>query len=219
MAEVKRTSTNICNRTAQSSVPLSSRRHQTSKIEMNPNNMKKKTITILMIATMAASLPITAHAQFGPRAKGANLSGECTFAETTNTRGMPGMRILRHRDALGLTDPQIEQIQQLANQYRSAFESHRTAAQASRDALRQVMTETPYDEATLRRAIDAAQPFRMDGMLLQARFRAELNAILTEDQRTKLNSFDRKRGNPGEGRGFRPGKRNAEGRNLRGSAA
>ncbi|MEP7132770.1 MAG: Spy/CpxP family protein refolding chaperone [Acidobacteriota bacterium] len=102
--------------------------------------------------------------------------------------GIPRMfaRMVRFLD---LTAEQQAQIKTVLKTHAAEIEAQMAAKQAARQALRQAVLATPIDEATIRQRAAESGKVEADGAVLLARIRAEVDPILTPDQRTKVQAF------------------------------
>ena len=90
---------------------------------------------------------------------------------------------------LDLTSDQQSQIKDVLRSHETEIEAQMTAARTARQALHAAVTTLPVDEATIRaRAADVGK-VHADGAVLFAKIRAEVDPILTADQKTKLQTF------------------------------
>ncbi|MEP6800782.1 MAG: Spy/CpxP family protein refolding chaperone [Acidobacteriota bacterium] len=90
---------------------------------------------------------------------------------------------------LDLTGDQQTQIKGVLKAHAGEIEAQMTAKRAARQALRQAMLAQPIDEAAIRqRAMESGQ-VEADGAVLFARLRAEVDPILTPEQRTRVQTF------------------------------
>jgi Spy/CpxP family protein refolding chaperone len=100
--------------------------------------------------------------------------------------------------ALDLTSVQQSQIKDILRSHETEIEAQMTAARTARQALRTAVTTLPVDEATIRaRAADAGK-VHADGAVLFAGIRAEIDPILTADQKAKLLAFQSRIGHKGD---------------------
>lgn len=99
--------------------------------------------------------------------------------------GAPRMfrRIAR---ALDLTDDQKAQVKTILRNHSADITAQMTASRNAKRALRDAVMAQPLDENAIRgRATDAGR-VHADGAVLFAKIRAEVDPILTPDQREKL---------------------------------
>jgi Spy/CpxP family protein refolding chaperone len=102
--------------------------------------------------------------------------------------GAPKMfrRIAR---ALDLTDDQKAQVKTILKNHVAEITAQMTASRNAKRALRDAVVAQPLDESAIRaRAADAGR-VHADGAVLFARIRAEVDPILTDDQREKLKAL------------------------------
>lgn len=112
-------------------------------------------------------------------------------------RGMPGMRhggpmmdgpgrdgglLLRQLD---LTDAQRDQIRAINEAHRDEARALGEKARAAREAMRHAMRAETVDESAIRAASAATAEVQAERALLGARIRAEINQVLTPEQREK----------------------------------
>jgi Spy/CpxP family protein refolding chaperone len=91
--------------------------------------------------------------------------------------------------ALDLSGDQQTAIKDVLRNHAGEITAQMNASRAARRALREAMVATPSDEAAIRaRAADAGR-VQGDGAVLFARIRAELEPILTPEQRDKAKKF------------------------------
>jgi Spy/CpxP family protein refolding chaperone len=91
--------------------------------------------------------------------------------------------------AVGLTSDQQTQIKVVLRAHEIEIETQMKATRAARQALHAAVMASPIDEGAIRaRAADVGS-VHADGAVLFARIRAEIDPILTADQKTKLQTF------------------------------
>lgn len=102
--------------------------------------------------------------------------------------GAPRMfrRIAR---ALDLTAEQQTQVKTILKNHAEEITAQMNASRTAKKALRDAVMLQPVDETTIRaRAADAGK-VHADGAVLFARIHAEVDPVLTPDQRDKLKAF------------------------------
>ncbi len=91
--------------------------------------------------------------------------------------------------ALDLSADQETSVKSVLRNHADEIAAQMTASRAARKALREAVMASPSDESTIRaRAADAGR-VQGDGAVLFAKIRAELDPILTPDQREKARTF------------------------------
>lgn len=135
--------------------------------------MRRLTSGVALMATVMTLAPLSAEAQRGPR----------------GPRGMgPGVRgpgvemIMRLRERLGLSEDQIQQLDQI----RQEAVQRRTAHQAEMEELRSSVRAGQTEATELRELVQQRQE-AAQGIRDAERERVE--AVLTEDQRTELENL------------------------------
>ena len=116
----------------------------------------------------AGAFPERAHSGFGPRLFG---------------------RIAR---ALDLTDDQKARIKTVVKSHASEIETQMEASAAARRAVHEAVLAQPVDEAAIRAAALRLGQVHADGAVLFAKVRTEVQPILTEEQRGKIQNFREK---------------------------
>ena len=90
---------------------------------------------------------------------------------------------------LDLTADQQTAVKSVLRNHADEIAANMTATRAARRALREAVMAAPPDESTIRaRAADAGR-IQGDGAVLFAKIRAEVDPILTPDQRDKARAF------------------------------
>ena len=115
---------------------------------------------------------------------------------------MPGghrnsaMRMFRHMsEALDLSDDQKTRIKGVLKAHSTEIETHMKALSDARKALHQAALSDAPDESAIRSAAQSLGWIQGDGALLFAKIRAEVDPILSDDQRGKLRQLrDRAKG-------------------------
>jgi len=113
----------------------------------------------------AGAFPQRGHSEFGPRLFG---------------------RIAR---ALDLTDDQKSQIKAILKTHASEIETQMKASAAARRAVHEAVLAQPVDEAAIRAAAQRLGEVHADGAVLFAKIRTEVQPLLTEEQRAKIQKF------------------------------
>jgi periplasmic protein CpxP/Spy len=122
----------------------------------------------------AGALPGRGHGDFAPR----------VFA--------------RMAKALDLSDDQKSQIKAVLKAHAAEIEAQMRSSSAARRALHQAVLAQPSDEAAIRAAARELGQVQGDGAVLFARVRTEIQPILTEEQRGKLQQLRERVHNHGE---------------------
>jgi protein CpxP len=128
-------------------------------------------IAVLGVAGLAAgrlsagAFPRGAHSDFGPRVFG---------------------RIAR---ALDLSDDQKNQIKAILKTHALEIEAQMKASASARRAVHDAVLAQPPDETAIRAAAQKLGQVHGDGAVLFAKIRTEVQPILTDEQRAKIQTF------------------------------
>jgi len=136
--------------------------------------MGKKSLLAIGAVALAALLAVVAHAQLAPR------------------RGH-GMQHGRMFETLNLTDAQKKSISDI---FAANRESTRPLMQQLRDqhrALNDASQKQPFDESTVRFQAQELSKIQSEMMVRRAAVMNQVSAVLTPDQRTKLQELKAQR--------------------------
>lgn len=98
----------------------------------------------------------------------------------------PGLMIEHMADHLDLDDSQREQVQNIVEAARPEIEALREQLRANREALGSLDADDPAYSTQLNDIAVSNGQLATEGTLLFTRVRSEINAVLTEEQRDKL---------------------------------
>jgi Spy/CpxP family protein refolding chaperone len=91
--------------------------------------------------------------------------------------------------ALDLTEAQREQVRQLTAQHREQSRTLLGRLQAAQDARRKAVEAIPFNEPEVRTAAQALAEVEAELAVQQARLQADIYALLTPDQQTRLQTM------------------------------
>lgn len=94
--------------------------------------------------------------------------------------------------ALDLTDGQKSKIKDVLRSHASEIEAQMKASAAARSALHDAVLAKPTVESAIRAAALQVGQAQGDGAVLLAKIRAEVEPILTADQKAKIQAFHEK---------------------------
>ena len=101
--------------------------------------------------------------------------------------GAPGpMLLLRAREALDLTDQQVERIESLHADLREAHGAHMEQARAAQARAREALRGDTPDLDAAEAALEEAAAHRIQAHMTMARGHLRARDVLTEEQRTRL---------------------------------
>lgn len=101
---------------------------------------------------------------------------------------------------LDLTEAQREQVFKLRHEQAPALREKREAVRKAQQALRELATAPTFDSARARELADAQGKAMADAALLRAETMNRMVAVLTPEQRAKLDELRAQRGHRGPGR-------------------
>ncbi|MEE4378135.1 MAG: Spy/CpxP family protein refolding chaperone [Candidatus Competibacteraceae bacterium] len=108
--------------------------------------------------------------------------------------GQQGFNVERIADKLDLNDEQRVQIAAVVDKSSQQMASLRDQMKANREQLRELSQQSPFDETAVRNVADTQGDLKANMIVLRAQQRAEINAILTDEQRAQ---WEEKRGKRG----------------------
>lgn len=91
--------------------------------------------------------------------------------------------------ALDLSDDQKSQIKSILKAHASEIETQIKASASARRGVHDAVLAQPPDEAAIRAAAQKFGQVHADGAVLFAKIRTEIQPILTEEQRAKIQKF------------------------------
>ena len=108
--------------------------------------------------------------------------------------GGRGFNVDRMAEKLNLTDDQRTQIEAIMEESIQQMSDQRDRMQDNREQLRELIQQSPLNEAEVRKVADAQGDLKADMIVLRAQKRAKINTVLTDDQRAQLEERRGKRG-------------------------
>jgi len=134
---------------------------------------------LLAAGSLAVAIPaVQAHPSDGPRAERMRGGGE-------------GMRFLRRLD---LTDAQRDQVKKIFEEQAPAMRTRMEAARTAQQELRTLAMSPNFDSGRARDLADTAAKAHADAAVMRAEGMSKVFALLTPEQRTKLEERREHRG-------------------------
>ncbi|MBN1787718.1 MAG: Spy/CpxP family protein refolding chaperone [Sedimentisphaerales bacterium] len=160
--------------------------------------MKKTHLTIIMV------LLLTAAQLYAGQCTGQGKGKRHRFGQSRPAGPRIGL-ILKSADELGLDPNQVDQLKTLADQSKDQLKAAGQTVKEKRDALNELV-QAGAPEADIRAAAAAVGVALGDASVLKAEINAKVNAILTDEQKAKLEELkDEKmqgrKGRHGKGKG------------------
>lgn len=154
---------------------------------------RARTLSALAMAAALVAAPLAASASpgmsgdGGPRHHQKEKGGHGFFGHKGGDSGRfgkdHGMR------ALNLSQEQQDKIFKIRQDKAQAFYDQKKALRAARDSLRDVGRDGAFDEAKAKQASDALGQAQSRLALLRAQTHAEIQAVLTPEQREKMSQM------------------------------
>ena len=144
--------------------------------------MKNHVARFLIASSLALGIPFAAHAQAMPDGAHSQMSGR-------HGQGGP-QRLLRRLD---LTEAQRDQVFKIFHDQAPAMREQMKVARRASQELRQASLSPSYDRARARQLADTQAKALSEVMLMRADNMSRVVALLTPDQRSKLQQL-RERG-------------------------
>src|SRR5262249_17914424 len=111
------------------------------------------------------------------------------------TRGDFATRVFtRISSSLDLSDDQVGKVKDILRNHAPEIRAQLQASASARETLHAAMIAQPLDESAVRAAAQKAGETQAHGALLFARLRAEVDPILTPEQKSKIQGFQRRMG-------------------------
>lgn len=116
------------------------------------------------------------------------------FGDRSGPMGMEGPRGMQGLRGLGLTEAQRDQIFKIRNEQAPAFYEQMKKVRGAREELRRLSSADSFDEAKVREAANAQARAMADLAVLRAQTANRVRAVLTPEQRSRLDEMrDRRR--------------------------
>jgi len=148
--------------------------------------MKKSSKLLITSVLVASSLGLVATATAKPFGEGPGCGRGAHYMGADYKRGGHEFNVERMAKKLNLTDDQRTQIEAIVEASKQQKNDQRDKMQANREQLRELTQQSPLNEAEVRKVADAQGELKADMIVLRARQRAEINAVLTDEQRAQL---------------------------------
>lgn len=103
--------------------------------------------------------------------------------------GGHGLKLERLADRVNATDEQRAAIRAIADGSRQQMTNLRDEIRANRGQLKELTRQTPLDEAAVRSVADKQGELKAEMIVMRARERSEMKAVLTDEQRAELDEM------------------------------
>lgn len=161
--------------------------------------MKTATKSVLAATLIASSVGLTTMVSAMPFGDGPGCgrgSHHMGPGERVGERG-PKLERLAHR--LNMTDEQRAEIEAIRSGSQKQMVELREKIRANRDQIRELIRQPDFDEAAIRSVADEQGDFKADMIVLRARQRSGMRAVLTDEQRDQLDEMPKRKHFRGRG--------------------
>lgn len=161
--------------------------------------------TMLIAGSLALSIPFAAQARPG------GFDGGCHHAKVAFKHGEFGKRGGAFMRGLDLTEAQRDKIFEIRHAAAPTLREKGKTVFEARKALREASQAEQFDEAKVRSAAERVAKAQADVTVERLRVKQQVLAVLTPEQRTKLEQAKERRGKHHHGKhGKRHGERPAQ---------
>ncbi len=134
--------------------------------------------SVLLSVLLAGGLAFSAHAA---SAHGARGGGGERFVE-------------RMAERLDLDDEQLASVRAVVDEHRAEQRALRDQLREGRALIRELSADDAYDEEELRALAETHGDAQAELIVLKAKMRSEISAVLTDEQRAQLAEMGERRG-------------------------
>jgi|GEM_PF-1747605 len=162
-------------------------------------------LTLGLVSVQATECPLGSDREMGSMG---GMAGAGSGGRDLGGRGMRGgtEHIKMLVVALDFTDEQLAQVKDIVAAKRKEKKSLRQEMRVAQQQLRSMMESDRFDESAFRAQAEKAAAMRIDSMVLRAKTRQAIFAVMTSEQREKAKklkqvmSFSQRCENGGKGR-------------------
>jgi len=144
---------------------------------------------VLVVTLIAGSVSLTAMASAMPFGDGPGCGRAGHYMGAGQHPGNRGPNLERLSEKLNLTDEQRAEIKAIMGGSRQQMGELRDKLQVNRDKLRDLVRQTEFDESVVRRIADEQGDMKAEMIVLRARQRSEMRAVLNDDQLARLDEM------------------------------
>jgi len=152
--------------------------------------MKAKTVTSGLIAT---AVLISGLALAGPGRDGANCGHNKRGEYSMFKEGRQDRMLERMTEKLDLTDDQQLSVRAIMDEFQPRKQALRDTMKENRQALREAQHSDSPDLNTIRNLAEQKGQYVTEKTLLRAEVKTRMDAVLTAEQRTKMQEMHEKR--------------------------
>lgn len=147
----------------------------------------KKFVTAIVITGLTLGGATLATADSDYHGKGEHHGKYCEKGKKH------GDRIERMRAELGLSESQVKQMQEIKDKFKPQKQALREKMRDNRKQLRTLMHADSMNEAAINKAATVQAELVKEKILLRSKMKAEMNKVLTAEQREKMKTLREQR--------------------------
>lgn len=151
--------------------------------------MKTLTKSLVAGALLASSVGLVTAVAAMPYGDGPGCGRGGHHMSQGRHFGGHSSKLERMADRLSVTDEQRTEIRAIADGSRQQMVELRDEMRANRVQLRELTRQTPLDEAAVRSIADKQGDLKAEMIVLRARQRSEVKAVLTDEQRAQMDEM------------------------------
>jgi protein CpxP len=151
--------------------------------------MKKLTKSLLAMTLVVSSVGLVTVVSAMPFADGPGCGRAGHYTAHSKHHGGRGPNLERLADRLDMTEQQRAEIKTMLDDSRQQMKGLREQMRANRAQLRDLTQQAEFDEAAVRNVADEQGDLKAEMIVLRARQRHEMKAVLTDEQRVKLDEM------------------------------
>jgi len=162
--------------------------------------MKKLTKSLLAMTLVVSSVGLVTVVSAMSFADGAGCGRAGHYmAHSKHDRGR-GPNLERLADRLDMTEQQRAEIKAMLDDSRQQMANLREQMRENRIQLRDLAGKTDFDETAVRSIADEQGDLKAETIVLRARQRHEMKAVLTDEQRVQLDEMWKRKNRRGGGK-------------------
>lgn len=145
--------------------------------------MMNKLVTTLLVSSLVLGGVTLAQADSDRYEKGEYDGKYCNKGKDGKGRAY---RIERMATELGLSESQLKQVRAVEAKYHPKMQELRGKKKAGRQSLREVMQADNVDQAAVKKLVQQQGDLKVEKIMLRSQMRAEIDKVLTAEQRAKM---------------------------------
>jgi Spy/CpxP family protein refolding chaperone len=162
--------------------------------------MKKLTKSLLAMTLVVSSIGLITVVSAKPFADGPGCGRAGHHMMQGKHDGRRGPNLERLADRLDMTEQQRAEVKAILDDSRQQMVKLREQIRENRTQLRELTGQDEFDEAAVRSIADNQGDLKAETIVLRARQRHEMKAVLTDEQRVQLDEMWKRKNHRGGGK-------------------